>query len=112
MRAVKARLGCRGVFETRFPNLWLSLTPEKLKVEATKNKESESTLFYLIPTGMREVCIQHIASRNFIAINHNGKLISKACEYTIENTIPSLTRDLQDVTQSSEQFLEVDAIVE
>ena len=82
---MKARLGCRGVFETRFPSLWLSLTQDKLKVEATKNKESESTLFYLIPTGMREVCIQHIASRNFIAINHNGKLISKASEKLVQS---------------------------
>ena len=75
---MKARLGCRGVLETRFPVMWLSLTSDRLKVEATNNKESESTLFYLIPTGMREVCIQHISSKNFIAINHNGKLISKA----------------------------------
>ena len=80
VRAVKARLGCRGVLDTQFPSLWLSLTADKLKVEATKNKDSESTLFYLIPTGMREVCIQHISSRNFIAINHNGKLIAKASE--------------------------------
>ena len=75
---MKARLGCRGVLETRFPRMWLSLTSDKMKVEATNEKESELTLFYLIPTGMREVCIQHIASKHFIAINHNGKLISKS----------------------------------
>ena len=83
---MKARLGCRGILETRFPVMWLSLTSDKLKVEATNNKESESTLFYLIPTGMREVCIQHIASKHFIAINHNGKLISKAIR-SIKNNI-------------------------
>ena len=106
---MKARLGCRGVLETRFPRLWLSLTSDKMKVEATIDKESESTLFYLIPTGMREVCIQHIASRNFIAINHNGKLISKACENTIDR--PGLTRALQYGTARSSKQLEVDAIV-
>ena len=57
---MKARLGCRGVLETRFPRMWLSLTSDKMKVEATTEKESESTLFYLIPTGMREVCIQSV----------------------------------------------------
>ena len=29
-----------------------------MRVEAIKDRDSESTLFYLIPIGMREVCIQ------------------------------------------------------
>ena len=41
--------------------MWLSikLEPEsdKMKIIATKDRDSDS-LFYLIPTGMREVCIQ------------------------------------------------------
>ena len=31
-----------------------------MKIIATKDRDSDSTLFYLIPTGMREVCIQPV----------------------------------------------------
>lgn len=41
--------------------MWLSIKlepeSEKMKIIATKDRDSDS-LFYLIPTGMREVCIQ------------------------------------------------------
>ena len=39
-------------------NLWYVPDSEKMKIEATKDKDYDSTLFYLIPTGMREVCMQ------------------------------------------------------
>ena len=39
-------------------NPWYVPESEKMKIEATKDKDNDSTLFYLIPTGMREVCMQ------------------------------------------------------
>ena len=80
---LKNQQGCRGTEEISYPEFWLSIEPkpdsDKMKINAVKDRDSDSTLFYLIPTGMREVCIQHIASGKYIGINHNGKLISKSC---------------------------------
>ena len=45
--------------------------------KATPDNESNGSLFYLIPVGLREVAIQHIESQRYIAINKRAKLIAK-----------------------------------
>ena len=53
VRAVKTRIECRGQKEPRNPRQWLEISPEG-KVQATENQKSESTLFYLVPIGLRK----------------------------------------------------------
>ena len=54
MRAVKTRIECRGQKEPRNPRQWLEINSEG-KVQATENQKSESTLFYLVPIGLRKI---------------------------------------------------------
>lgn len=53
VRAVKTRIECRGQKEPRNPRQWLEINSEG-KVQATENQKSESTLFYLVPIGLRK----------------------------------------------------------
>ena len=53
VRAVKTRIECRGQKEPRNPRQWLEINPEG-KVQATENQKSDSTLFYLVPIGLRK----------------------------------------------------------
>ena len=46
-------------------------------IKATPDNQSNASLFYLIPVGLREVAIQHIESQRYIAINKRAKLIAK-----------------------------------
>ena len=45
--------------------------------KATPDNQSNASLFYLIPVGLREVAIQHIESQRYIAINKRAKLMAK-----------------------------------
>ena len=79
VRAVKTRIECRGQKEPRNPRQWLEISPEgKVQardsrtawfmqfdldspslvrvslLQATENQKSESTLFYLVPIGLRK----------------------------------------------------------
>ena len=76
IRAVKCRMGCRTDEDTRWPTKWLEIN-DTGKVGASEHRAGENTIFYLVPVGLREVALQHVASGRYIAINSKGKLISR-----------------------------------
>jgi len=62
-------------------DLFLSVDRDKGSIRGTSQND-DSTIFFLIPVGLRIVSIQHMETMLYIAMNGDGKLyssVSKIC---------------------------------